>query len=602
MGSAAQMIPQKFTNVIFPRLLLALIIFVGSMLVVLIFGMLTYQIYFLNRVYLGVEIGGVDAGQLSRSETRQLVARQAAALLSQPLTLVTDRGTFTFSAEQLGARVDIDRTVNTAFAVGRQGNLARDVRVQLQALNQPVKITPIINFDTGPANNALLQLSQQLNQPAKNAQLLLNGTTVQVIPAETGYAVDTAANRELIRQAILTRTHNPITLITHTTEPAITVVKPAADALSAVLSAPLTLTFAERQWTLSPKTVAEWVVIGTHTPNDAPGEITVSFDEAAISKYFFDLAKEINRPAINAWFNIDENTFTLTPIIPSQTGYTLDVAASVAMLKNLWQTPDVHQLELPVVITQPAVSSEHPEQLGIKELVSTATTYFKGSSKDRMKNIEVAASKFNGVVIPPGEIFSFNRYLGEVDAENGFVESLIIQGDRTAVGIGGGVCQVSTTAFRAALFGGFEIVERWAHGYRVSWYETGSVPGLDATIFTPDVDFKFRNDTDSFILIQTKTNLRAGTITFNFYGTSPGRTVIISDPVEENRVPHGPDIYQEDPSLKPGQIKQVDWAKDGVDVTVYRTVKEGDTIIHQDTIFSRYRPWQNVFKVGPKAN
>ena len=601
MGSAAQMIPQKFTAVIFPRLLLALIIFVGSMLVVLIFGLLTYQIYFLNRVYLGVEIGGVDAGQLSRSETRQLVARQAADLLSQPLTLVTDRGTFTFSAEQLGARVDIDRTVNTAFAVGRQGNLARDIRVQLQALNQPVKITPIISFDTGPANNALLQLARQLDRPAKDAQLLLNGTAVQAIPAENGYAVDIPASRELIRQAILTRNSAPVTLVTHTTEPAITVVEPAKNTLSEILSAPLSLTFDGRQWTIPPETLAAWTVIGERA-EPAPGEITVSFDEAAVSKYFFDLAAEINRPATDAWFDIDENTFALTPIIPSQTGYTLDVAASVAMLKNLWQTPDVHQLTLPVVVTQPAVSSEHPEQLGIKELVSTATTYFKGSSKDRMKNIEVAASKFNGVVIPPGEIFSFNRYVGEIDAANGFVESLIIQGDRTAVGIGGGVCQVSTTAFRAALFGGFEIVERWAHGYRVSWYETGSIPGLDATIYTPDVDFKFRNDTDSFILIQTKTDLRAGTVTFNFYGTSPGRTVIISDPIMENRVPHGPDIYQEDPSLKPGQVKQVDWAKDGVDVTVYRTVKEGDTVIHQDTIFSRYRPWQNVFKVGPKEN
>ncbi len=602
MDSAAQMIPQKFTAVIFPRLLLALIIFVGSMLVVLIFGMLTYQIYFLNRVYLGVEIGGVDAGQLSRAETRQLVARQAADLLAQPVTLVTDRGTFTFSAEQLGARVDIDRTVNTAFAIGRQGNLARDIRVQLQALNQPIKVTPIISFDTGPANSTLLQLAQQLNQPAQNAQLQIEGTTVQAVPAKTGYAVDIAANRDLIRQAILTRNTAPVTLITHSTAPAVTVVEPAATALAAVLSAPLTLTFDGRQWTLPPETLAAWVVIGERTAPDAPGEITVSFDEAAVAKYFFDLAEEINRPAIDAWFNIDERTFTLTPIIPSQTGYTLDVAASVAMLKNLWQTPNVHQLPLPVVVTQPAVSSEHPEQLGIKELVSTATTYFKGSSADRMKNIEVAASKFNGVVIPPGEIFSFNRYVGEIDAANGFVESLIIQGDRTAVGIGGGVCQVSTTAFRAALFGGFEIVERWAHGYRVGWYETGSIPGLDATIYTPDVDFKFRNDTDSFILIQTKTDLRAGTVTFNLYGTSPGRTVIISDPIMENRVPHGPDIYQEDPSLKPGQIKQVDWAKDGVDVTVYRTVKEGDTVIHQDTIFSRYRPWQNVFKVGPKAN
>ena len=183
--------------------------------------------------------------------------------------------------------------------------------------------------------------------------------------------------------------------------------------------------------------------------------------------------------------------------------------------------------------------------------------------------------------------------------ENGFVESLIIQGDRTAVGIGGGVCQVSTTAFRAAFEGGFEIVERWAHGYRVGWYETGSGPGLDATIYSPHVDLKFRNDTDGYILIQTESNLRTGTVTFNFYGTKPDRRVYISEPLEANHVPHGKPIYEEDASLKPGEIEQVDWAKDGMDVTVHRTVMEGDDVVHQDTIISRYQAWQAVYKVGP---
>jgi vancomycin resistance protein YoaR len=219
-----------------------------------------------------------------------------------------------------------------------------------------------------------------------------------------------------------------------------------------------------------------------------------------------------------------------------------------------------------------------------------------------MQNIAVSASKFHGLVIPPDGIFSFNEHLGDVNAANGFVESLIIKGDRTAVGIGGGVCQVSTTAFRVAFFGGFEIVERWAHGYRVSWYETGSAPGLDATIYSPTVDFKFRNDTDNFLLIQTETDLIAGTVTFSFYGTSSNRTVIVSDPVEANLVRHGDPIYEVDATPKPGQVKQVDWAKDGVDVTVYRTVLEGDTVIHQDTIFSRYSPWRAIYKIGPEAD
>ena len=126
----------------------------------------------------------------------------------------------------------------------------------------------------------------------------------------------------------------------------------------------------------------------------------------------------------------------------------------------------------------PAISSANLDELGIKELVSEATSYFKGSSAGRVHNIDLSASKFQNVIIPPGEIFSFNEHLGDVSAEAGYDESLIIFGNRTTVGIGGGVCQVSTTVFRAAFFGGFEIVERWAHGYRVGWYETNSAPWL----------------------------------------------------------------------------------------------------------------------------
>ena len=215
-----------------------------------------------------------------------------------------------------------------------------------------------------------------------------------------------------------------------------------------------------------------------------------------------------------------------------------------------------------------------------------------------MSNIALAASKFDGVIVPPGQVFSFNEHLGPVTAEEGYDESLIIFGDRTTVGIGGGVCQVSTTAFRAAFFGGFELVERWAHGYRVGWYETNSVPGRDATIYTPDVDLKFRNDTGHHILIHTTTDLEAGTLTFKFFGTPTGREVLVSQPVQSNVVKHGPPVYEKTPTLPDGMMKQVDWAKDGMDVTVTRVVKEGDTIIHEDEIISRYRPWRAVYQVG----
>ena len=181
--------------------------------------------------------------------------------------------------------------------------------------------------------------------------------------------------------------------------------------------------------------------------------------------------------------------------------------------------------------------------------------------------------------------------------ENGVVEGLIIWGDRTAVGIGGGVCQVSTTVFRAAFFGGFPMVERWAHGYVVSWY---GEPGYDATIYEPQVDFKFRNDTSAHLLIQTEVDSQNGTLTFSFYGTRPDREVEVVEYTVQNVRDAPPPVYQEDSSLQPGEEKQVDWPKKGMDVSVTRVVKEDGEVLREDTFVSRYQPWAAVYLVGPE--
>jgi vancomycin resistance protein YoaR len=400
--------------------------------------------------------------------------------------------------------------------------------------------------------------------------------------------------RQAIEAAVLADQDTTISLQIITTQPQITEVEPARSHVATFLSQPITFSFEDRRWTLEPAFLAALI---SFQP-DGQGQMVAYFDTEPLEAYFQELAPQLDRQPINAWFELDETTWALNPTVASQDGYALDVQTAVDLVADQIRQPGSHQLNLPVTTISPAVPMANPEQLGIKELVSTNTSYFKGSSKERIQNIATAAAKFDGLVIPPGEIFSFNEHLGDVSPENGFAESLIIAGDRTAVGIGGGVCQVSTTAFRAAFYGGFEIVERWAHGYRVSWYEIGSTPGLDATIYSPLVDLKFRNDTDSYILIQTETDATAGTLTFDFYGTSANREVIVSEPIEENNVPHGPAIYEKTSDLESGEVKQVDWAVDGIDVTVTRTVKHGDQIIHQDTIFSRYRPWQAVYRVG----
>ncbi|MCX7707737.1 MAG: VanW family protein, partial [Anaerolineae bacterium] len=168
-------------------------------------------------------------------------------------------------------------------------------------------------------------------------------------------------------------------------------------------------------------------------------------------------------------------------------------------------------------------------------------------------------------------------------------------GDRTEVGVGGGVCQVSTTVYRAAFWAGFPILERYPHGYVVGWY---GEPGWDASIFTPEADFRFLNDTGHYILLQPEIDLKKGRLTFYVYGTRT-RTVEAEKGVITNRRPAPEPIYREDPNLPAGTIKQVDWAKEGMDVTVKRIIRYDDGRVKEEKIVSRYRPWQAVFLYGP---
>ncbi len=587
------------------------IFFVGSLLVALFLSLVLYQIVFINRAYIGVSTIGVELGGMTQTQAEVAVADWAGDYLTFPVTLRYGDKLWTLTAREAGATLDVAATVEQALSFGRQGSLLNNLTQQWSALRKGVRLEPVIRYDTGPANMSLAQIAQAIDRPARDAQLLIHADLkVEVIPAEVGLTLDVDATRDAMHQQALNRSLTPVDLVVYETSPTVTDAEEARRLAEALLSGPITLSFSpgERgtgdevyEWHLSSSQLAQMVLITEEIRADGTGRVWLAPNQDKWAAYFDQLSAEISRPARNARFELDPNTGTLTVLQPSQDGWTLDISQAMARVAALPTQPTNH-IELPVAISPPSVPMEEAYNMGFTDVVAEATTYFKGSSEARVRNIRVAAEKFHGVVVPPGAVFSFNEYLGPVTAEAGFEDSLIIRGDRTAVGIGGGVCQVSTTAFRAAFFGGYEIVERWAHGYRVSWYEIGSGPGLDATIYTPDVDFKFRNDSEHYLLIQTYADQAAGTLSFRFYGTPIGRSVTMEGPFEENVVPHGPDVFQKDTTLPEGIVKQVDWAKDGVDVTVRRTVTEGDVIIHQDTFFSRYQPWRAVYLVGTATN
>jgi len=474
--------------------------------------------------------------------------------------------------------------VNQAYLAGRQGSGGQRIATQIMALLGGVNLDPAITFDTDTVRQAINEIAAQVRQPGLAARQIGEVT----LPAEAGVDVD--LDRTLGQ--LLTALQDPaaalvriplVVELTPATTPA-----PGATADTPVVELLPPLQLHDERYGLH--LALDPVLLQKIVRPTEPRQI----DEAALRQPLIDWAQQLDIAPQNARLRFNRDTGGVTVLQPSQVGRRLDIEATLPAVRDALIAG---RTQAPLVMAEapPAVDMNRIAEMGIRELVASGTSYFKGSSAARVHNIVVAAEQFEGLVIPPGEIFSFNEGVEDVSAANGFEDSLIIWGDQTATGVGGGVCQVSTTVFRAAYNAGFPIVERYNHGYIVDWY---GEPGLDATIFTPTVDFRFRNDTGAYLLIDPVVDTANGIITFNFYGTKPNRQVTIGAPVQSEIKDPAPPEYRIDESLAPGQRKQVEWQQRGMTVTVTRSIVENGTT-RTDTITSHYQPWRAVYLVAP---
>lgn len=334
----------------------------------------------------------------------------------------------------------------------------------------------------------------------------------------------------------------------------------------------------------------------------ASQQIEILVDNSKLDIFLGSIAKAVNRPAVNATAIFDGSKITnFTPAIDGQklnVEETKSLILSQISVNNSGTNTDIN-IKLPIKITTARIVNDQINALGIKELIGKGVSYFAGSITNRIFNIELGAGRINGTLIAPGEVFSFNNTVGEVSGKTGYKQAYVISSGRTVLDDGGGICQVSTTVFRAALNSGLSIVSRTAHAYRVGYYEQrGFGPGLDATVFAPSVDFKFKNDTNRHILIQTVFSRANSMLEVDIYGTRDGRTVELGKPVILSRSPAPAELRQDDPTLPKGTIKQVDFAAEGANVYFTRKVYKGDKLLYDDTIRSNFKPWQAIFLVG----
>jgi vancomycin resistance protein YoaR len=251
---------------------------------------------------------------------------------------------------------------------------------------------------------------------------------------------------------------------------------------------------------------------------------SLSLDETGLKNYLGKIKEEKRVNPENAKFTFSEGKASAFSL--SKEGYEINIDESFNLINKIFKENSyAKDINLVTDILKPEVSSSNVDQYGIKELIGQGVSSFPGSPKNRIHNITVGAAKFNGVLIKPGEEFSFIKTLGPVDASTGYLPELVIKVDKTIPEYGGGMCQVSTTCFRAALNSGLKITARTNHAYPVQYY---APQGTDATVYIPNPDLRFMNDTPGYVLMQT--HIEGTRLAFDFYGTSDGRQAKLVGP------------------------------------------------------------------------
>lgn len=487
-----------------------------------------------KKIALGVSVGGIDVGGLRQEEAKVKLSGETERFLGKKVSIFVKDKKSEVSFSDIGINIDLDKSVDLAFHVGRSKNPLKNFVDQARAFLNKKNVDFIVMPDDR-------KLGEYLNN-FKNYEIELQEASILFDDTKNDFKIQASRDGRVINRDRFKDDLSVLAQSLRTGEVKVSFksIKPSLtdEMASASLKkaqdffgqhSSLSLAYNNNgSWPVDKKVIGSWIstVIGSDKKS---GDIV--FDKNKIKDYLVFISQNINEEPVDAVLAYKDGkvqTFTL-----SHDGRYVNVESSAEKILSALNGHE-SQVVLDMDKVKAKIDMNEIDNLGLTSLLATGFSDFSGSPVNRVHNIKVGAAKFNGILLKPQEEFSFVKTLGEVGPTEGYLPELVIKTNKTVPEYGGGLCQVSTTAFRAAVLAGLEIKERYPHSFPVKYYNP---QGFDAAIYPPSPDLKFVNDTTSNLLIQTK--VKGSKLYFEFYGTNDGRKVVLTGPEEYDKNPDG---------------------------------------------------------------
>lgn len=559
----------------------------GTLLLILAIGLLVFRVMFDDKIYPAVVVGDVQVGGLTMEQAQDRLSDRASNLNLNSITFSYEGHTWTPTLSEIGATIRTDAALQRAQSMGREDNAVSRLAFTGNIIRENQTVPLETSLDLKQLDAWFDTVDADIGNPAIDAGIVIEGAKVSFTPESTGIVVNREAAKEHIMKVLQTLQPVDTELPTVVDQPELRVadLEAGKEQVENVLSQPVRIQFEDKSWRIEATDISRFIRVTSKMADGKPKTV-IDFDREELGSWLRETyAGEINRKPVDATVAFSDGLYATSASTDGAAVKTNEFANAVA--ESFLNGHD--RVDVPVHITKPKVDSNNLGALKIDSLLGRGDSNFKDGSEERDHNIYTGTSAVNGTLVAPGENFSFNGAVGAITEEAGYVESGVILGEAIGRDVGGGICQVSTTVFRAALMGGFPMPEWYPHTYRLLGYEhDGWGPGFDASILQLGdnpanwADYKFTNTTDGWLLLQSWTSYPY--LVVEIYGHDMGWNVDISEVTQSEPI-KGEDKEVVDNTLPPGSIVPYASPSDGLRVGFQRIVTDADGNVISDRWF-----------------